>query len=258
MWGLRMRWSARHSEPRARPLALPRALLGLAALWALVGQAVLAAPLCQPVGAVPGTDPPGTTLRCSERQGALELQRSLSATGQLLALQVLDAQGRLVRSETLTAGRRIKRVYYPGGTRLRSETDLLERDPGAPVGREGVAREWAEDGRLTQETVWLAGGEQRLTQWHPHGQVRLRQRVWRLGRDGWRTSETFWDNGQAAAVNTERNGRLLGWQRYHDEAGRRLREDEHGEQGVLLQRRHYRPDGSLAREERFADDASRL
>lgn len=225
----------------------------------LAGAPAGASPVCEPVAAPAApAEPPGTALRCAEQQGGLQLRRSLSATGQLLDLQVLDAQGTLVRSETLAAGRRIKRVYYPGGTRLRSETDLLERDPGAPAGREGTAREWAEDGRLTQETVWLAGGEQRLTQWHGNGQVRLRQRVWRLGRDEWRTSETFWPGGLPAAVNTERNGRLLGWQRYHDDNGARVREDEHGARGLLLQRRHFAPDGALLREERLADDGSRL
>jgi hypothetical protein len=225
-----------------------------AVLLVLASGAAQAAPVCVPL------DPAGSAAvqRCTEQQGSLRLERSLSASGELIDLQVLDAQGRLVRSESLTGGRRIKRVYYPGGVQLRSETDLLERDPGAAPGREGVAREWAEGGQLTQETVWSSADGHSLTQWHLNGQVRLRQRSWRIGRHQWRTSETFHENGQPAALNTERNGRLWGWQRYHDESGRRLREDEHGEQGVLLQRRHYRPDGPLDREERFADDASRL
>lgn len=230
-------------------------------LWVGLWGAFAAAgspPECQPPEPSVLRETPTAALRCTERQGALQVLRTLSASGHLLAVQVLDAQGRLVRSETLAGGRRIKRVYYPGGTQLRSETDLLERDPGAPAGREGVAREWAEDGRLTQETVWLAAGEQRLTQWHPGGQVRLRQREWRVGRHAWRVSETFWPNGQPAALNTERNGRLLGWQRYHDETGARVREDEHAEGGGLLQRRHFAADGTLVRTERFADDGSRL
>lgn len=228
----------------------------LALLLALTGGAVQAVPVCEPLETSGAGEPTAAAQRCTEQQGRLRIERSLSASGELLDLRVLDEQGRLVRSETLTAGRRIKRVYYPGGVQLRSETDLLERDPGA--GREGVAREWAQGGQLTQETVWSSGNTHTLTQWYLNGQVRLRQRSWRVGRDAWRTAETFHGDGQPAALNTERNGRLWGWQRYHDEAGRRLREDEHGEQGVLLQRRHYRPDGSLDREERFADDASRL
>lgn len=228
-----------------------------AVVLAVAAGAAQAAPVCVPL------DPAGAAgsvavQRCTEQQGSLRLERSLSASGELIDLQVLDAQGRLVRSETLAGGRRIKRVYYPGGVQLRSETDLLERDPGAAPGRQGVAREWAEGGQLTQETVWTSADAHSLTQWHLNGQVRLRQRSWRIGRHQWRTSETFQEDGQPAALNTERNGRLWGWQRYHDDAGRRLREDEHGEQGVLLQRRHYRSDGSLEREERFADDASRL
>ena len=229
----------------------------LAWLLALtMGGALRAAPVCVPLDTAGAAEPGAVAQRCTEQQGHLTVQRSVSASGELLDLRVLDGQGRLVRSETVAAGRRIKRVYYPGGVQLRSETDLLERDPGA--GREGVAREWAEGGQLTQGTVWSASDAHTLTQWHLNGQVRLRQRSWRVGRDTWRTSETFHGDGQPAALNTERNGRLWGWQRYHDDAGRRLREDEHGEQGLLLQRRHYRPDGSLAREERFADDARRL
>ncbi|MDP2262292.1 MAG: hypothetical protein Q8K24_03945 [Hydrogenophaga sp.] len=235
----------------------PRLAWALPLALALAGGAVQATPVCvplEPAGAVE----PAPVQRCTEQQGSLRVQRSLSASGALLDLQVFDAQGRLVRSETLAGGRRIKRVYYPGGVQLRSETDLLERDPGAAPGREGVAREWAEAGQLTQETVWSSADAHSLTQWHLNGQVRLRQRSWRIARHQWRTSETFHENGQPAALNTERSGRLWGWQRYHDDAGRRLREDEHGEQGVLLQRRHFRPDGSLDREERFTDDTSRL
>jgi hypothetical protein len=236
-----------------------RRLARFKGVWVLslaVGVAQAAA-VCEPVPTGSGSDP-AVARRCTEQQGSPQVQRSLSAAGDLLELRVLDEAGRLVRSETLRAGRRIKRVYYPGGVQLRAETDLLERDPGAAPGRQGVAREWAEGGEMTQETEWLGGGSQRLTQWYLNGQVRLRQRTQRLGRDEWRTTETFHDSGLPAAVNTERNGRLFGWQRYHDEAGRRLREDEHGEQGVLLQRRHYRPDGTPGLEERFADDQTRL
>jgi hypothetical protein len=242
-----------HSPRRQRPVGHGLGLLARFLLPALASGALQAAPVCVPV---PAEAP--VAQRCTEEQGRLRIQRSLSAGGELLDLRVLDAQGRLVRSETLSGGRRIKRVYYPDGARLRSETDLLERDPGAPAGREGVAREWTEEGLLVQETVWPGRDEHTLTQWHRSGALRLRQRSWRSGRDEWRTTETFQDSGLPASVNTERNGRLSGWQRYHDAAGRLWREDEHGERGVLLQRRHYQPDGTVGREERFVDDPTRL
>lgn len=183
--------------------------------------------------------------------------------GEMQRLTVLNPQGVLVRSETVEqqAGqpaRRIKRVYYPAG-RLRSETNLLEPEPGATrVEREGVAREWAESGQLTQETRWAQGLEQSIHQWYLNGQPKLRQQVAREGRNELRTTESFWDNGKASAINVERNGRLWGWQRYFNQTGQLLHEDEHGERGVLLRRKHFNEQGALEREERFLEDGSRI
>jgi len=183
--------------------------------------------------------------------------------GALQSLTVLNAQGALVRSETLQqeAGqpvRRIKRVYYPSG-QLRSETDLLEPEPTAkPTGREGVGREWAVSGQLTQETRWALGLERSIQQWYLNGQPKVRQNIAREGRVELRTTESFWDNGKPSAMNVERNGRLWGWQRYFNEAGLLLHEDEHGERGLLLRRKHFNAQGELQREERFLEDGSRI
>ncbi len=177
--------------------------------------------------------------------------------GQLQRLTVLDREGRLVRNEELKDGRRIKRVFYPSG-KPRSEADFIERDPNSREGREGVAREWAESGQLTQETTWADGFEQRIHQWYLNGKQKLRQQIRRDGRNQERTTESFWDNGLPAAVNNERNGRLQGWQKYFTEAGVLAREDEHGERGVLLRRKHYGAQGVFEREERFLQDGSRI
>ena len=169
----------------------------------------------------------------------------------------------LVRSEALQQeagqpGRRIKRVYYPSG-QVRSETDLLEPEPTAkPTGREGVGREWAESGQLTQETRWAQGLERSIQQWYLNGQPKLRQNIAREGRVELRTTESFWDNGKPSAMNVERNGRLWGWQRYFNEAGLLRHEDEHSERGVLLRRKHFNAQGALEREERFLEDGSRI
>ena len=72
--------------------------------------------------------------------------------GQMQRQSVLDREGRQVRTEELKDGRRIKRVFYVSG-KPRSETNFIERDPNSAGGREGVAREWAESGQLTQETA---------------------------------------------------------------------------------------------------------
>lgn len=181
--------------------------------------------------------------------------------GALQGLTVLSGQGVLVRSEELRQlpgepARRIKRVYHPTG-QLRSETDLLERDPAAAgAGREGVGREWAAGGQLTQETLWADGHEVRIRQWYLNGQLKMHQQVRREGRHERRITESFWDTGRPSAINAERNGRLWGWQRYFNEAGALLREDEHGERGVLLRRRYYNPQGALEREERLMEDGS--
>ncbi|WP_332741228.1 toxin-antitoxin system YwqK family antitoxin [Hydrogenophaga sp.] len=177
--------------------------------------------------------------------------------GQLQRLTVLDREGRLVRTEELREGRRIKRVFYPSG-KPRSEADFIERDPNSREGREGVAREWAESGQLTQETSWADGHEQRIHQWYLNGKQKLRQQIRRDGRNQERTTESFWDNGLPAAVNNERNGHLQGWQKYFTEAGVLAREDEHGERGVLLRRKHYGAQGVFEREERFLEDGSRI
>lgn len=183
--------------------------------------------------------------------------------GALQRLTVLNGQGALVRSEELRQSpgqpvRRIKRVYHPAG-QLRSETELLERDPAvAGAGREGVSREWAASGQLTQETLWADGHEQRIQQWYLNGQRKLQQQIRREGRVELRTTESFWDTGNRSAVNVERNGRLWGWQRYFNEAGALLREDEHGERGRLLRRKHYNAQGALALDERILDDGSRI
>lgn len=174
--------------------------------------------------------------------------------GQLRHQSVLDDQGRVVRTESLQEGRRVKQVFYPSG-RLRSQTDLLERDPGGPQGREGVAREWSEDGQLTQELTWVNGEERRLEQWYPGGQRKLLQQMAREGRHRWRVSESFRVDGSRLSVVTERNGRLWGWQRAYDESGRLVREDEYGERGELLRSRRYGPDGQVQQEERIRDDA---
>lgn len=177
--------------------------------------------------------------------------------GQMQRQTVLDRAGRLVRTEELKDGRRIKRVFYPSG-QPRSEADFIERDPNSSEGREGVVREWAESGQLTQTSTWAGGYEQRIEQWYLNGQRKVRQQIRREGRNQERTTESFWDNGKPAAVNTERNGRLTGWQKYFSEDGVLQREDEHGERGVLQRRRHYDAKGSLDREERFLEDGSRV
>ncbi|WP_300661045.1 hypothetical protein [Hydrogenophaga sp.] len=177
--------------------------------------------------------------------------------GQMQRQTVLDREGRLVRNEELKDGRRIKRVFYASG-QPRSEADFIERDPNSREGREGVAREWAESGQLTQETTWAEGYEQRIQQWYLNGKQRARQQIRRDGRNQERTTESFWDTGLPAAVNVERNGRLLGWQKYFTEAGVLAAEDEHGERGVLLRRKSYDAQGVFVREERFLEDGSRI
>lgn len=173
--------------------------------------------------------------------------------GLMIHQSVLDDQGRLLRTETLEGGRRVKRVHYPSG-QPRSETDLLERDPGDAPGRDGVAREWSEDGRLTQELTWIDGEERRLEQWHPDGQPKLLQQMVREGRHRWRVSESFRTDGSRASVVTERNGRLWGWQRFYDEQGRLVREDEHGARGERLRSRSFDAQGRLLREEQIKQD----
>lgn len=177
--------------------------------------------------------------------------------GQMQRQTVLDREGRLVRNEELKDGRRIKRVFYPSG-KPRSEADFIERDPNSREGREGVAREWAESGQLTQETTWADGYEQRIQQWYLNGKQKVRQQIRRNGRNQERTTESYWDNGLPAAVNVERNGRLMGWQKYFTEAGVLSVEDEHGERGVLLRRKTYDAQGVFVREERFLEDGSRI
>ena len=177
--------------------------------------------------------------------------------GQMQRMTVLDREGRLVRSEELKDGRRIKRVFYTSG-KPRSETDFIDRDPNSGGGREGVAREWAESGQMTQETQWAEGYEQRIQQWYLNGQQKMRQQIRREGREQQRTTESFWDNGKLAAVNVERNGRLSGWQKYFSEDGVLMREDEHGERGLLQRRKRYNEQGVLEREERFLEDGSRI
>jgi antitoxin component YwqK of YwqJK toxin-antitoxin module len=140
---------------------------------------------------------------------------------------------------------------------LRSETDFIDRDPSASEGREGVAREWAEGGQLTQETRWANGQEQTIRQWYLNGRLKLRQAIRRDGRHQQRHSESFWDNGQPAAINKDRNGRLLGWQKYYDEDGVLRREEEHGDRGVLLRRKQYNAQGELEKDERLLPDGSR-
>lgn len=177
--------------------------------------------------------------------------------GKMLRQTVLDREGKLVRSEELKDDRRIKRVFYPSG-QPRSEADFIERDPNSREGREGVAREWAESGQLTQETTWANGHEQRIRQWYLNGRQKVHQQIRRDGRNQERTTESFWDNGRPAAVNHERNGRLLGWQKYFTEAGVLSMEEEHGELGVLLRRRHHDARGVFVREERILEDGSRI
>lgn len=181
--------------------------------------------------------------------------------GELVRQTVVNAQGALVRSEELrkTPGepdRRIKRVYYPSG-QLRTETDLLQRDPNVLV-REGVVREWAASGQLTQQTVWVAGREQRVEQWYLNGQRKFVQTIERQGRNEQRETTSYWDTGQRAAENAERNGRLFGWQRYFSETGVLQREDEHGPRGVLLRSKTYNADGTVEKDERFLEDGSRI
>jgi antitoxin component YwqK of YwqJK toxin-antitoxin module len=177
--------------------------------------------------------------------------------GQLQYHAVLDERGAIVRTEEVKEGRRSKCVYYPSG-QLRSETDFIERDPSAGGGREGVAREWAEGGQLTQETLWANGEEKTIRQWYLNGRLKLRQDIQRDGRHQQRHTESFWDNGQPAAINKDRNGRLLGWQKYYDEDGVLRREEEHGDRGVLLRRKQYSAQGALEKDERYLPDGSRV
>ena len=181
--------------------------------------------------------------------------------GVLLRQLILNPQGGLVRSEEFVerAGqpdRRIKRVYYPSG-RLRHEIDLVEPPPAQYRGREGVGREFAESGQVTQEVEWAGGRERRVRQWHLNGQVKLDQQIRRFGREELRESQSFYEDGQPAAVNRERNGQLFGWQQYRGPDGVLQREEEYGRGGVLLQRRYYDARGHLLRRERVNEDDSR-
>ena len=190
---------------------------------------------------------PGTTVRYRD--------------GVLVWLAVLNEAGQRVRSEAFVQqpgqpDKRIKRVYYPGGA-LRSETELIERPASAYEGREGVGREWAESGQLTQEVVWARGREQRVRQWYLNGQLKLDQRITRSGRHEERLTQSYWDNGKPAAVNRERDGRLSGLQRYFSEAGVKRREDQHGERGELLRRKEFDERGRVTLDERFDGDPTR-
>lgn len=180
--------------------------------------------------------------------------------GVLMRQVIVNSQGGVVRSEefvdnTLTPDRRIKRVYYPSG-RLRHEIDLVEPAPEQYQGREGVGREFAESGQVTQEVEWAGGRERRIRQWHLNGQLKLEQTIRRLGRDELRETRSFYEDGTEAALNRERNGRLFGWQQYHAPGGAMQREEEYGEGGVLLRRKLYDPRGRLLRDERVNEDPS--
>lgn len=180
--------------------------------------------------------------------------------GVLMRQVIVNLQGGVVRSEELidngdVPDRRIKRVYYPSG-QLRHEIDLVEPPPDQYHGREGVGREFAESGQLTQEVEWVAGRERRIRQWHLNGQLKMEQTIRRLGRDELRETRSFYEDGAAAALNRERNGRLFGWQQYHAPGGALQREEEYGERGLLLRLRLYDPRGRLLRDERVNEDPS--
>ena len=177
-------------------------------------------------------------------------------TGLRLFQSVLDPQGRTVRTEEVSDGRRIKRVFYPSG-QLRSEADFVDRHPGEGPGREGVAREWAEGGQLTQETLWFQGRERVIRQWYQNGRLKMQQTIEWRGRHQTRQTESYWESGLPAAVNTERNGRLLGWQKYFDETGVLRREEEHGERGALLRRKRFGADGALEQDELLQTEGGR-
>lgn len=180
--------------------------------------------------------------------------------GLLVRQVIVSPQGGVVRSEeliehALEPDRRVKRVYYPSG-QLRHEIDLVEPPPERYQGREGVGREFAESGQLTQEVEWAGGRERRIRQWHLNGQLKMEQTIRRLGRGELRETRSFYEDGAEAALNRERNGRLFGWQRYHAPGGTLLREEEHGEGGLLLRRKLYDPRGRLLRDERVNEDPS--
>lgn len=196
------------------------------------------------------------------RQPGVPLGTVRYRQGVLMEQTVVNPQGGLIRSETFIdepgdVDRRIKRVYYPSG-QLRQEFDLIERDPSVYQGREGTGREYAESGQITQEVQWAAGHEKRVRQWYLNGRLKLDQAIRHLGRDEWRETRSFHDNGQPAALNRERNGRMFGWQRYHAPSGALLREDEHDERGRVLRRKHYDAQGRLLREERVNPDDARV
>ena len=178
--------------------------------------------------------------------------------GKMQRQTALDREGRLVRNEERKDGRLIRRAFYPSG-KPRSETDFVESEATGRAGREGTAREWHESGQITQETTWADGFEQRIQQWYLNGQPKQRVQIRREGRDQARTTERFWDNGKPASVTIERNNRPVGWQKYFDEDGVLRREDEHGgERGLLQRRKHYNAQGVVEREERFLEDGSRI
>lgn len=177
--------------------------------------------------------------------------------GQRLFQSVLDEQGRTLRTEEVREGRRIKRVYFPSG-QPRSEADFVDRNPGEAPGREGVSREWAESGQMTQETLWLQGRERYIRQWYLSGRIKMQQTIEWRGRHQTRRTESFWEGGQPAAINEERNGRLLGWQKYFDEAGVLRREEEHGERGALLRRKRFSADGTLEQDEQLQLEGERV
>ncbi|MBX3611872.1 MAG: hypothetical protein KF871_18415 [Hydrogenophaga sp.] len=178
--------------------------------------------------------------------------------GVLMNLTIVNPQGQLVRSETFEdrsgePDHRIKRVFYPSG-RLRHEIDLIEPAQEDYQGREGVGREYAESGQLTQEVQWVRGHEARIRQWYLKGQLKLDQTIQRMGRDELRETRSFYEDGAPAALNRERNGRLMGWQRYHAPGGVLQREEEYSERGVLLRRKVYDARGRLQRTERVNED----
>lgn len=181
--------------------------------------------------------------------------------GKLVRRTQTNANGGLARSDEVKQvpgepDRHIKRVYYPSG-QLRSESDMVQREPRDRL-RDGTEREWAESGQLTLQTLWLAGRKQRIERWYLNGQRKFVQAIRREGAEEFSETSVFHDNGQPSRQVVERNGELFGWQRYFDEAGLLLREDEHDARGVLVRRKTYNAQGTLDKEERFLEDGSRI
>jgi len=174
--------------------------------------------------------------------------------GVMIERVVYTEDGKPGSSLVLKDGVETIRDFYPDGKPRRERA--FTKDSGGR-GREGVEREWANNGQMISERRYAAGAETVASEWYMNGNLKQKRASEGSGRDALVRTEYFFDTGKLRGRETTRANRNVGKAERYDEAGMLREEAVYDDRGTLKARKTFDESGKLTADEEFFEDGSR-